>query len=113
MRNRPAKNWNLRVIHYLLKERKVKISRMMQLVNTAASLEVSLKENEKKGQYKLQLPTGQVGPTMIFNQSSDDPVLGKIFSDVRFRYAMPLAIDRNEINESLFRPLFLHMLLQL
>ncbi len=61
-----------------------------------------LKENEKKGQYELQLPSGQVGPTMIFNQTSDDPVLGKIFSDVRFRYAMSLAINRNEINESLF-----------
>ncbi len=61
-----------------------------------------LKENEKKGKYKLQLPTGQVGPTMIFNKTSDDPVLGKIYSDVRFSYAMSLAINRDEVNESLF-----------
>jgi len=61
-----------------------------------------LKENEKKGKYKLQLPTGQVGPTIIFNQTSDDPVLSKIYSDVRFRYAMSLAINRDEVNESLF-----------
>jgi peptide/nickel transport system substrate-binding protein len=31
-----------------------------------------------------------------------DPVLRKIYGDVRFRYAMSLAINRDEVNETLF-----------
>ncbi len=58
-----------------------------------------LKENEKKGGYTLQLPSGTVGPTFIFNQTDKDPVLRKIYGDVRFRYAMSLAINRDEVNE--------------
>jgi len=61
-----------------------------------------LKENEKKGDYELQLPTGMVGPTFIFNMTDKDPVLRKIYGDVRFRYAMSLAINRDEVNETLF-----------
>lgn len=62
----------------------------------------TLKENEKKGNYTLQLPPGQAGPTLIFNQTDKDPVLKKIYADVRFRYAMSLAINRDEVNEALF-----------
>jgi len=61
-----------------------------------------LKEAEKKGGYTLQLPLGQVGPTFIFNMTDKDPVLRKIYGDVRFRYAMSLAINRDEVNETLF-----------
>lgn len=61
-----------------------------------------LKEDEKKGDYTLQLPLGQVGPTFIFNMTDKDPVLRKIYGDVRFRYAMSLAINRDEVNETLF-----------
>ena len=61
-----------------------------------------LKENEKKGDYALQLPLGMVGPTFIFNMTDKDPVLRKIYGDVRFRYAMSLAINRDEVNETLF-----------
>ena len=61
-----------------------------------------LKENEKKGNYKIQLPAGQVGPPIIFNQTTEDPALRKIYSDVRFRYAMSLAINRKELNNALF-----------
>lgn len=61
-----------------------------------------LKEDEKKGGYKLQLPLGMVGPTFIFNMTDKDPVLRKIYGDVRFRYAMSLAINRDEVNETLF-----------
>lgn len=61
-----------------------------------------LKEDEKKGDYSLQLPLGQVGPTFIFNMTDKDPVLRKIYGDVRFRYAMSLAINRDEVNETLF-----------
>jgi len=61
-----------------------------------------LKENEQKGNYSLQLPPGMAGPTMIFNQTDQDAALREIYADVRFRYAMALAIDRNEVNEALF-----------
>lgn len=61
-----------------------------------------LKENEEKGDYTLQLPLGMVGPTFIFNMTHEDPVLRKIYGDVRFRYAMSLAINRDEVNETLF-----------
>jgi len=61
-----------------------------------------LKEAEKKGGYTLQLPLGMVGPTFIFNMTDKDPVLRKIYGDVRFRYAMSLAINRDELNETLF-----------
>ncbi len=61
-----------------------------------------LKESEKKGGYTLQLPLGMVGPTFIFNMTDKDPVLRKIYGDVRFRYAMSLAINRDEVNETLF-----------
>jgi peptide/nickel transport system substrate-binding protein len=62
----------------------------------------TLKENETKGNYSLQLPPGMAGPTFIFNQTAEDPVLRKIYADVRFRYAMSLAINRDEVNETLF-----------
>jgi len=61
-----------------------------------------LKENEAKGGYRLMTPPGGPGPTIAFNQTHKDPVLRKIYGDVRFRQAMSLAIDRNEINEVLF-----------
>ena len=61
-----------------------------------------LKENEQKGEYALQLPPGMAGPTMLFNQTDQDAALREIYADVRFRYAMSLAIDRNEVNEALF-----------
>ncbi len=61
-----------------------------------------LKENEKKGDYTLQLPPGLDGPAFIFNMTDKDPVLRKIYGDVRFRCAMSLAINRDEVNETFF-----------
>jgi len=61
-----------------------------------------LKENEKKGDYTLQLPPGLEAPCLIFNMTHKDPVLRKIYGDVRFRYAMSLAINRDEVNETFF-----------
>ena len=61
-----------------------------------------LKENEAKGKYSVRLPPGALGPVMLFNQTHPDPVLRKIYADVRFRQAMSLAINRDELNESLF-----------
>ncbi len=61
-----------------------------------------LKENEAKGDYSIHLPPGMAGPVIIFNQTHKDKELRKIFSDVRFRQAMSLAINREELNQVLF-----------
>ncbi len=61
-----------------------------------------LKENEAQGNYKVTLPTGALGPVLIFNQTHKDPILRAIYADVRFRQAMSLAINRDELNELIF-----------
>ncbi len=61
-----------------------------------------LKENEAKGGYTLQLPSGAFSPPLFFNQTHKDPVLRKVYGDVRFRQAMSLAINRDELNEVMF-----------
>ncbi|WP_413206292.1 ABC transporter substrate-binding protein [Rhodospirillum sp. A1_3_36] len=59
-----------------------------------------LKENEDKGGYKIFL-TPALGENVFyaFNTTHKDPELRKIFNDVRFREAMSLAINRDEIND--------------
>jgi peptide/nickel transport system substrate-binding protein len=61
-----------------------------------------LKENEAKGGYHLQMPPGQTGNFIAFDITHKDPVLRQIYGDVRFRKAMSLAIDRSELNETLW-----------
>ncbi|HOL54775.1 MAG TPA: ABC transporter substrate-binding protein [bacterium] len=63
------------------------------------------KENEKKGNYRVLLWQGLWGSDVIIeiNQTyKEDPVLRDIFRDVRFRKAMSLAINRNEVNQMLY-----------
>lgn len=63
------------------------------------------KENEKKGNYRVLLWQGLWGSDVIiqFNLTyKEDPVLRDIFRDVRFRRAMSLAINREEINQMLY-----------
>jgi len=60
------------------------------------------KENEAKGGYHLQMPPGQNGNYMAFNITHKDPVLRQVYGDVRFRKAMSLAINRDELNEVLW-----------
>jgi peptide/nickel transport system substrate-binding protein len=61
-----------------------------------------LKENEVKGGYTLRLPPGAFSPPLFFNQTHKDPELRKIYADVRFRQAMSLAMNRDELNEIMF-----------
>ncbi|MEX2542936.1 MAG: ABC transporter substrate-binding protein [Trueperaceae bacterium] len=61
-----------------------------------------LKENEAAGGYAMRLPPGSVGSHIAFNITHRDPVLRQIYGDVRFRQAMSLAIDRDELNETLY-----------
>lgn len=59
------------------------------------------KENETKGNYKVFLFNntrgGDVG--MSLNLTHKDPVLRKIFNEVKFRQALSLAINRKQIND--------------
>jgi peptide/nickel transport system substrate-binding protein len=61
-----------------------------------------LKENAAKGGYVLMLPPGQTAYPLAFNITHRDPALRQIFADVRFRRAMSLAINREEMNETLW-----------
>jgi len=59
-----------------------------------------LKENEAKGGYKVELaPALGVNVFYGFNVTHKDPELRKVFSDIRFRRAMSLAMKRDEIND--------------
>ncbi len=63
------------------------------------------KENEESGGYKtlewVQSLAGHNG-SFRFNLNHKDPVLREIFQDVRFRQAMSLALNREEINEKIY-----------
>lgn len=59
-------------------------------------------EAEADANFKVILPAGNKGPFMVFNQTHKDPAVRAIYSDVRFRQAMSVALDRDEINETLF-----------
>jgi len=62
------------------------------------------KKGEKKGGYRCLLWKGVRGCQFIyaFNLTCKEPVLRKIFNDIRFRQAMSLAINREEINKVLY-----------
>jgi len=60
------------------------------------------KENEKSGHYKvIPWPSGLL-TVYEPNQTHKDPVLRKIFQDIRFRRALSLAINREEINDVVY-----------
>jgi len=63
-----------------------------------------LKQGAEKGGYRVQMVYSERGAdvAVALNQNHPDPVLKKIFNDVRFRQALSSAIDRNEINELVF-----------
>ncbi|PLV57421.1 ABC transporter substrate-binding protein [Thermotoga sp. SG1] len=67
-----------------------------------------LLENAKTGGYKVlrwKTDNGSVSMVMLNISDPPDPVLGEVFRDVRFRQALSLAINREEINEILFNGL--------
>jgi peptide/nickel transport system substrate-binding protein len=61
-----------------------------------------LKEGEVKGDYYIQMPPGGTGPPIVFNQTIKDLRMRAVYSDVRFRKAMSLAINRAELNDILW-----------
>jgi peptide/nickel transport system substrate-binding protein len=63
-----------------------------------------LKENESKGNYRIvTTPSENIGmQSYAWNQTSKDPILREIFSDLRWREAMSIAINREDINEAVY-----------
>ena len=61
-------------------------------------------KNRRKGGYRTYLWQENQGSRVAyyFNQTHRDPVLRSIFGDRRFRFALSLAIDRQEINEIVY-----------
>ncbi len=62
------------------------------------------KENEEEGGYRVMEIPGIVPSQIVFgvNQNHPDPFLRRIFQDVRFRQALSLAINREEINDTVY-----------
>lgn len=62
------------------------------------------KENEAAGEYRTALASYDRGNeyVFVFNFTHEDPVLREIFWDQRFRQAMSLAINRDEINQLVY-----------
>lgn len=62
------------------------------------------KENEEEAGYRIALALKDTSSVLFlaFNQTHPDPVMREIFSDVRFRRAMSLAIDREEIKDAVY-----------
>jgi peptide/nickel transport system substrate-binding protein len=64
-----------------------------------------LKDKESQGNYKVYLIPDTATSTAIgfaLNYTVKDPVLNKIFNDLRFRQALSLAIDREDISQTIF-----------
>jgi len=62
-------------------------------------------QNQDKGNYHLvssPWPPNNLG-SIYFNFTHKDPVLRKLFNDKRFRIALSVALDREEINKMLFK----------
>lgn len=69
--------------------------------NTRLDMYPVYKENAVKNNYRVLLWQDVFGGEVIFmpNQTHPDPVLRKIFQDKRFRIALSLGINRDEINQ--------------
>jgi len=61
-----------------------------------------LLENQEKGDYTVILKPEITLASFAFNVTSADPEKRKVFGDLRFRQAMSVAMNRDEINETAF-----------
>ncbi len=85
--------------------------RLLKLVNAEAdfkaqSLQLStaplLLENQEKGNYTVDLRPEVTLATFGINMTHENLEKRKVFSDLRFRQALSVAINREEINEAAF-----------
>lgn len=58
-----------------------------------------LLDGQAKGNYTIDIKPGINQHTFTFNVTSEDPVKRALFADFRFRKAMSIAMNRNELNE--------------
>jgi peptide/nickel transport system substrate-binding protein len=71
----------------------------------------TIMENRQKGDYRVIVGAGEgwsyagIAGGLYFNFHHKDPELRKLFNDRRFRQALSVAIDRNEVNQILFKGL--------
>ncbi len=70
--------------------------------HVAATSFTLYKESEEAGDYRVLLWKGATTNAYHPNTSHDDPVLRELFSDARFREAMSIAINREEINALIY-----------
>lgn len=67
-----------------------------------------VKKNAEKNNYEIYLPSwSSMGGfpleiTILPNHTVEDPFIRKLFNDVRFKKALSLAINREEVNEYIF-----------
>jgi len=73
----------------------------MQMRHIQFANYVMLMKNREEGNYQILRWTDAVGaePLIQLNQTCKDPVLRKLFQNDKFRKALSLAINRDEINE--------------
>jgi len=71
----------------------------LQLVNYPL-----IRTGQEAGGYSIKLVFSERGAdvAIAFNQVHPDPVMQALFSDVRFRQALSMGMNRNEINELVF-----------
>lgn len=58
-----------------------------------------LLENQEKGNYSIQLKPTVGMPAFSFNLTSEDAGKAELFNNLKFREAMSIAINRDELNE--------------
>ncbi len=61
-----------------------------------------LLENQEAGDYTIDLRPEITVPTLAFNVTSEDLGKREVFGDLKFRQAMSVAINRDELNEVVF-----------
>jgi len=85
--------------------------RLLKLVNAEVSYKAQalnldyvplLMENQEKGNFTVELKPRIDLPTFAFNVTSDNPAKLEAFGNLKFRQAMSVAIDRDELNEVVF-----------
>ncbi len=85
--------------------------RLLKLVNAEVDYKAQslglpatplLLDNAKKGNYTVDLKPTISMPTFSFNVTDQDLEKRKVFSDLRFRKAMSIAINRDEMNKVVF-----------
>ncbi|MGC9001591.1 MAG: ABC transporter substrate-binding protein [Dictyoglomus sp.] len=99
-----------RLVHYLVSD-----AEMINMKAVAGEIDFQARhmrlpnytlfmQNKDKGNYRILIWRTGTGadPAIYLNQNVKDPVKRKLFQDARFRQALSLAINREEINKILF-----------